>query len=167
MTNPLGSTIAVNDSFDTENDFHGGQLGLASLYREGCWSLRTLAKVGFGSLRRESTLAGRTVTTVDGVEAVDNNGLMVRQTNSGSSEDHTFGWVPEVDLTLGWHRYPRMDATIGYHVIAMTDAIQPGGLIDTNLNLADNPTGSLSPVRGFDTRTFYVQGIHFGLAYIY
>tara|TARA_R110002049_G_scaffold72490_6_gene187424 strand:+ start:123003 stop:124985 length:1983 start_codon:yes stop_codon:yes gene_type:complete len=164
---PVGSTLALNDFFDTENEFHGGQLGITSLYREGCWSLRSLAKVGFGSLRRESNLVGSNVRTTDGVQDVDDQGLLVRQTNSGRTEDHTFGWVPELDFTLGWHRFPRFDTTIGYHVIAMTDAIQPGGLIDTNVNLADTPTGSLSPAATFNYRTFYVHGIHFGLAYIY
>ena len=166
---PLGSILAINDNFDVENSFHGGQLGLASLYREGCWSMRSLAKIGFGSLRREAHLRGNTLTSVGNATAIDNNGLLVRSTNQGHSRDHTFGWVPELDFTLGWHRYPRFDVTVGYHLVAMTDALQVAGMIDPSLavNLADPPTGQQRPSRGFQYDTFYIQGIHVGLAYVY
>ncbi len=166
---PVGSVLAIDDSFEAENEFHGGQFGFASRYREGCWSFHSLAKVGFGRLRRGATLSGQTFTSIDGNDAVDPNGLLVRSTNAGSTDDHTFGWVPELDFTFGWHQYPRFDLTFGYHVIAMTDAIQVGTLIDPDLavNLSDPPTGQLSPTRRAEYGTFYVQGIHFGLQYVY
>ena len=144
---PIGSVISVADSFDIANEFHGGQLGIASRYRERCWSFNGLAKVGFGSLRRRAKLAGSTFTSIDGADAVDPNGLLVRSTNSGTITDHTFGWVPELDLSLGWHRYPRFDLTVGYHIIAMTDALQVCDAIDPNLavNLSEPPTGQQRP----------------------
>lgn len=166
---PVGSVLSIDDSFEAENEFHGGQFGFASRYREGCWSFHSLAKVGFGRLQRTATLSGQTLTSIDGNNATDPNGLLVRSTNSGETKDNTFGWVPELDFTLGWHQYPRFDLTIGYHVIAMTDAIQVGGLIDPALevNLSDPPTGQQSPARQAGYGTFYVQGIHFGLQHVY
>lgn len=166
---PLGSIIAIADSFETQNEFHGGQLGVSSRYREGCWSFNSLAKVAFGSLRRRGKLTGSTFTSIDGANATDPNGLLVRSTNSGTSTDHTFGWVPELDFTLGWQRYPNFDVTVGYHVIAMTEALQASDAIDRNLavNLSDPPTGQQSPSAAFAYDTFYVQGIHFGLQYVY
>lgn len=166
---PVGSTIAISDSFDIENEFHGGQIGIASMYREGCWSLSTLAKLGFGSLARRADLQGETSTSIDGNTAVDNQGLLVRDLNSGKRTDHTFGFVPELDLTLGWRKFPNYEVTIGYHVTALTDALQVSGAIDPSLavNLSDPPTGQQSPSAAFNDRTFYVQGIHFGLQYVY
>jgi hypothetical protein len=166
---PVGAVIAVSDEFAAENEFHGGQLGIASHYREGAWSFSSLAKLGFGSIRRRSVLTGSTFTSIDGNNATDPNGLLVRSTNSGTRNDDTFGWVPELDLTLGWQRYPSFDLTFGYHVIAMTDALQVSGMIDPNLatNLASPPTGAQRPSPTFRHGTFYVQGIHFGLAYVY
>ena len=166
---PLGSVISISDSFDTENEFHGGQLGFASQYREGCWSFRSLAKLGFGSLRRQATLRGSTTTSIDGATAVDPNGLLVRSTNSGKTIDHTFGWIPELDLSIGWHRYPRFDMTLGYHVIAMTDAVQASDAVDAALrvNLSDPPTGQQRPAVSLGYDTFYIQGIHFGMQYVY
>ena len=166
---PLGSVLSIRDQFDTENEFHGGQVGLASRYREGCWSFDGLLKFGFGSLRRSADRRGRTRTSVDGATATTEEGLLVRSTNRGTIRDHTFGWIPELDVSLGWHRYPRFDVTCGYHVIAMTDALQVSGAIDPDLavNLSDPPTGAQRPAPGLRYDTFYVHGIHFGLKYVY
>ncbi|WP_442510875.1 BBP7 family outer membrane beta-barrel protein [Novipirellula sp. SH528] len=165
---PLGSVIAISDSFDAQNDFHGGQIGIASRYREGCWSFNSLFKVAAGNLRREATLAGQTQTS-NGPTFTDPNGLLVRSTNSGTRTDDTFGWVPEIDLSLGWRYFPQFDVTFGYHIIAMTDALQVSGLVDNQLasNLADPVSAPLRPSSKMDYKTFYVHGIHFGLQYVY
>jgi hypothetical protein len=165
---PVGSVISIRDSFDTENDFHGGQFGFAGNYREGCWSFNSLAKVGFGQLRRRANLSGSTTTSIDAATAVDPNGLLVRSTNAGETTDHTFGWVPELDFSIGWHRYRNFDMKIGYHVIAMTDAVQTSNTIDPALrvNLSDPPTGQQRPSVGLSYDTYYIQGIHFGLQYV-
>ena len=166
---PVGSVISISDAFDIENDFHGGQIGIATNYREGCWSFASLVKVGFGSIQRSAELSGRTTTSIDGNNASEANGLLVRSTNSGKFDDDTFGWVPELDFTFGWHRYPAFDVTIGYHLVVMTDALRVSGAIDPSLavNLADTPTGSLNPSFQVRDDTFYLQGIHLGLSYIY
>ncbi len=166
---PLGSVIAITDTFDAENEFHGGQLGLAFRYRERCWSFNGLVKAGFGSLSRRAIRNGSTFTSNAGANATDPNGLLVRSTNSGELNDSTFGWIPELDLSLGWQRFPRFDVTVGYHIVAMTDALQVSGMIDPELavNLSVPPTGRQSPSATLQTETFYVQGIHFGLQYVY
>ncbi|TWU60869.1 hypothetical protein Poly51_11510 [Rubripirellula tenax] len=166
---PAGSVISIGDSIDAINDFHGGQLGIASNYREGCWSFRTLTKVGFGSLRRTAKRSGSTVTQSGADVFNDPNGLLVRSTNAGTQTDHTFGWVPELDLSLGWHRFPHFDVTLGYHIIAMTDALRVSGALDPNLasNLSDPLVGGSNPSAGLSFDTFYVQGVHLGLQYVY
>ncbi|TWU23201.1 hypothetical protein Pla52o_27360 [Novipirellula galeiformis] len=166
---PLGSIISISDSFDAENNFHGGQIGIASRYREGCWSFNSLFKVAAGNLRRESRLAGQTEAQNGLVTDTRPTGLLVRSTNAGTRTDDTFAWVPEIDLSLGWRYFPRFDVTVGYHIIAMTEAIQVSGLIDNQLasNLDDTPTGSMRPSAEMDDQTFYVHGIHFGLQYVY
>lgn len=167
--NPVGSIRSITDDFDVENNFHGGQIGIASNYREGCWSFSSLAKVGFGSVRRRAELRGTDFRSIDGNNATDPNGLLIRSTNSGVHNDNTFGWVPELDFTLGWQYFPAFDVTFGYHIIAMTDALQVSGVIDPDLatNLAPAPTGAQRPSPIFRHSTYYVQGMHFGLSYIY
>ncbi|MEM6472803.1 MAG: BBP7 family outer membrane beta-barrel protein [Planctomycetota bacterium] len=166
---PVGSVRSVIDDFDVENDFHGGQLGIATNYREGCWSFSSLAKVGFGSLSRRVTRTGTDFRSIDANNFTDPNGLLIRSTNSGERTDNTFSWVPELDFTLGWQHFPSFDVTVGYHVIAVTDAVQVSGTIDPELasNLVDPPVGAQRPSPTLRDNTFYVQGIHFGLNYIW
>ena len=161
--------IEITDRFAAENEFHGGQIGIATHYEEACWSFDGLAKVGFGSLRRSANRTGSTRIRVGSSIDVDDQGLLVRDTNSGKVDDNTFGWVPELDFTLGWHRYPRFDLTCGYHIIAMTDALQTSGMIDRRLaaNLSEPPLEGQQPSADLRYETFYVQGIHFGLKYRY
>ncbi|MDB4678793.1 BBP7 family outer membrane beta-barrel protein [Rhodopirellula sp.] len=166
---PIGSTISVMDKFQTANEFHGAQLGLQADYREGWWSFQGLAKLAFGSLSREALRVGETTTQVDALTSTEAEGLLVRGTNSGRLSDQHFSWVPELDATLGWHRYEGWDLTLGYHLIAVTDAIQPCGTIDPNLavNLSDPLTGAVSPTPDLRYRTFFLHGIHFGLQRTY
>ncbi|WP_160148194.1 BBP7 family outer membrane beta-barrel protein [Rubripirellula obstinata] len=166
---PEGTILSTTDAFDIDNEFHGGQFGIAGSYRESCWSFSGLAKVGFGSLRRRAELSGQTFTSIDGNNAIDPQGLLVRDTNSGTSNDSTFGWIPELDFSLGYHKFPNYELTIGYHIIAMTDALQVSGALDPNLasNLSDPALGIQSPAADFRYNTFYVQGIHFGIQYVH
>ncbi len=165
---PVGSVISIADSFDATNEFHGGQLGVTSRYREGCWSFDSLVKIGFGQLRRQARRRGRTVTRIDDATATTNEGLLVRESNSGTVTDHTFGWVPELDLSLGWHRFPRFDVTVGYHLTVLTDALQSSGMVDSQLAAdLNDPQLTERPSPALRHSTFYVQGIHFGLKYVY
>ena len=90
--------------------------------------------------------------------------------NSGKYSDRTFGWIPELDLSLGYRFSSRLDATFGYHLIMMTDAVRVSGTIDPELGVNTNPGSPSDPVRPSpDMRfgTFYLQGIHFGIQYGY
>jgi len=155
--------LGVRDYFSAENEFHGGQVGLAARYREGCWSFNGLIKIAAGSVRRTAMLEGST----SGIP--DNGGLLVRASNEGQVRDSTFGWVPELDATLGYRYTRNLDFTIGYHLIAMTDALQVSGMIDPNLavNTGFPATGPARPAANLRFDTFHVQGIHFGLQLVY
>lgn len=157
----VGDNLTTSDHFDTQNEFHGGQFGLAGRYREGSWSFDFLAKVGFGQMNRSFERRGRSViTTTDPIPAISETGILVNDVNRGSFTDNTFGWVPELDVSVGWHKYPRFDVTIGYNLIAMTDAIRLSGIMDP-VNTTDTPTV------GANDATFYLQGIHFGIRHVY
>ena len=166
---PLGSLIDVTDDIEASNEFHGAQFGFATHYREGCWTFNTLVKAGFGALQRKAVRTGNTTISSGGLSSSDPQGLLVRNTNSGTTTDSTFGWVPELDFSLGYHRFPRYDLTIGYHVIGMTDALQVSGAMDPNLasNLSDPAIGAQNPTRSLRFDTYYVHGIHFGLQHRY
>ncbi|WP_236621179.1 BBP7 family outer membrane beta-barrel protein [Rhodopirellula sallentina] len=157
----IGSNLSTTDMFEAHNEFHGGQIGMAGRYREGCWSFDWLGKLGFGQVRRSAVRRGSSVITTDTPpSSVLDTGLLINDTNSGSFENSTFGWVPEFDMSIGWHKYPRFDVTFGYNIIAMTDAVRLSGVMDP-VNTSDTPRTTLVD------DTFFMQGIHFGIRHVY
>ena len=160
---PNTLVIDRRDYFEANNEFHGGEFGFATRYREGCWSFDGMIKVAAGSVTRTATLAGSSA----GIG--DTEGLLVRSSNEGKFSNSTFGWVPELDATIGYRYTQNLDFTIGYHVIAMTDALQVSGVLDPQLAVNANFPNSQPARPSFNARydTFYVQSIHFGLQYVY
>ncbi|MCP4944621.1 MAG: BBP7 family outer membrane beta-barrel protein [Planctomycetaceae bacterium] len=167
-TVPAGTITDVNDSFNAISEFHGAQLGFASRYRERCWSFNSLIKFGFGSLNRTAKRSGKTSNTIGIDTDVTNTGLLVNDNNSGRTSDRTFGWIPELDVSIGYRITPKLDATFGYNLVAMTDAVRVSGTIDPDLAVNTSSVSPNDPARPSpDMRysTFYIQGIHFGLQY--
>lgn len=160
---PDSGLLVVEDRFEADNRFHGGQFGLATRYREGCWSFDGLLKVAAGSLRRDANRAG--YNQDDGIP--DPSGLLVGVSNSDPIRDSTFAWVPELNATLGYRYTERLDLTIGYHWIAMTDALRVSGMIDPDLAVNRSTPLPADPSPELRFSTFHVQGIHFGLQYVY
>jgi len=161
---PVPDLIVVEDRFEADNRFHGGQFGVATRYREGCWSFDGLLKIAAGSLRRDATRVG--YNEVNGMP--DASGLLVGVSNSDPIRDSTFAWVPELNATLGYRYTERLDLTIGYHWIAMTDSLRVSGMIDPDLAVNRNlNSGPADPSSELRFGTFHVQGIHFGLQYVY
>ncbi|TWT72875.1 BBP7 family outer membrane beta-barrel protein [Allorhodopirellula solitaria] len=157
----IGNTLSTSDRFEATNNFHGGQFGFAGNYREGCWSFDWLGKIGFGQIKRQAERRGSSVITTDTPPpAVNDTGLLVGDANSGSYSSSTFGWVPEFDVSVGWHKYPRFDVTFGYNIIAMTDAVRLSGIMDPNNTLDTPRTGAKSG-------TFMMQGMHFGIRHVW
>ena len=169
-TVPAGTIIDVNDSFDAISEFHGAQIGFASRYRERCWSFNSLIKFGFGSLNRIAKRSGTSSTTIGVDTAVTNEGLLINDNNSGRTSDRTFGWIPELDVSIGYRITPKLDATFGYNLVAMTDAVRVSGTIDPDLAVNSSsitPNDPARPSPNMRYSTFYIQGIHFGLQYGY
>ena len=55
---PADALVERGDQFRVTNNFHGGQLGLATRCWRGCWSLSAVAKVALGGVRSRSRVAG-------------------------------------------------------------------------------------------------------------
>lgn len=164
---PADSTQLITDVFDVENEFHGGQVGLAIHYDERCWSFDALAKLGLGSLQRRGDLSGTTITRIGAAESSENQGLLVRSTNAGSTGDGTFAVAPEVSVGLGYRLNRCLDVTFGYSFLMITDALQTWQTLDDSLavNLEDPPVDPASPSRSFSYNDYWVQGIQFGVNY--
>jgi hypothetical protein len=163
----FGTTIDQLDLFDLENNFHGGDLGLAGHSEDGRWTLDFLATIGLGSMRQRAQVRGNTVTTPDGGNPTTvAGGLLTQRSNIGQYSADPFTVVPEFTATLGYQVTPRMDVSIGYTFLYANHVARPGQVIDTSVNLSQQ-TGVLEgpavPIFQFRDTDYWLQGLNFGL----
>jgi len=168
----------VTDLFHTTNLFNGGQIGLASSYQTGRWSIDGRATVAFGDLEQTAVInGGQTLVFANGVTEKFAGGLLALPgANIGTYHHSQFAVLPEVSLNVGYQITSHLRAFIGYDFLFLSNALRPGGAIDTSLDAARIPNfplaGNPSPLSGaprpgpyFTTSDFFAQGINFGLQF--
>jgi Putative beta barrel porin-7 (BBP7) len=155
--------LDIRDRFSTQNEFHGGIIGLRAQMMRGCWSLDTLAKVGLGVNRQRVEIAGRTI--IDGAPTVS-GGLLAQDTNIGTFQRDKFAAIPELTINLRYHVNPCLSFHVGYTLIYFADVVTSGRQIDTGLNLTQLGGPLIGPARpAFEFRDeyYWLQGINFGV----
>jgi hypothetical protein len=160
-----GTSIAVRDRFETENDFHGMSYGLMNTRTFGCLRMETMFRLGAGNLRRKVRIAGSTTTSSGGASVTSDQGLLARSTNSQPFVDDTFIVLPELAINLGYRIRPGLDFTLGYNYMVIPKVAQAAQQIDNDLavNLSDPLNGALDPQLDFDERQFWIHSLGFGL----
>jgi hypothetical protein len=169
---PLGTTISLTDRFETQNDFHGGEIGAAAEFWCGDLSLRLLGKVALGSTRQRVDISGTTIITVPGAPPAQfNGGLLALGTNIGSYSRNEFTVVPEAGLSIGYQLTCNIRAMVGYSLIYWSDVVRPGDQVDLVINPTQLPPGTLQgparPAFTFKSSDFWAQGVNFGLEFRY
>lgn len=163
-----GTTKSLFDLFDTENQFHGAELGVAFQERVGCWSLDLQAKLGVGNTRSQVLIDGATQTTVPGAGSASFvGGLLAQETNMGRYVRNDFAVIPEFGVTLGYDLTCRLRATFGYSFLYWPKAARPADQIELGVaQLPPEPAaGAGRPEFGFTRGDFLAQGMQFGLDY--
>jgi hypothetical protein len=168
----------ITDSFRTENNFHGGQIGLTGEVRRGRWYLDGRASIAFGTTFQRAEIGGSQVLNLpNGTVGTYQGGLLaVPGANLGAFNQNKFAVLPEVGLNLGYHVTPRMRVFVGYNFLYLSNVLRPAGVIDTvvdaaripNFPLPGNPTplgGLPRPTPQMRTTDFFAQGISFGLSF--
>lgn len=162
------TTIQLYDSFESNNDFHGVDMGLNALFRHNRWSLELLGKMALGNTRSRIWIDGGTVTTSGGVVDNDPGGMLALTTNMGSYTQNNMAVIPELGVTLGFDVTKRCRATFGYTFIYWSNVARAGSQIDRNLNpsyFANNgpAAGAVQPEFAFVMGDYWTQGMNFGL----
>ena len=161
-----GTTKSLFDTFETENQFNGLQLGV-SLERDwGAWSVEGLMKLALGYNQSNVFIDGSTTTTVPGGGSANfAGGLLAQTTNMGSHDQSDFAVVPELGITLTRQLTTCLEASVGYSFLYWSQVAHPGDQIDLNLSQLppEPPQGSRSPEFQFTSNDFWAQGLSFGL----
>jgi hypothetical protein len=167
---PPGTTIDLQDLFETENRFHGGRVELV-VQRQRCrWSVEMRGSLSLGSTSQEVLIDGvTTVTTPDAAESTTAAALLALPTNIGRFEQDTFTLIPEFGVKLGYELGCGWRASLGYSLLYWSSVARPGDQIDRTLNLSQLPPGPLTgperPRFAFLTNSFWTQGLDVAVEY--
>ena len=164
-----GTQIQVFDSFETDNDFHGGEIGI--LWEAGWnrWSLETLMRTAIGGTRQRVDINGSTIISQAGIANNLPGGVAALPSNIGTYERNSFTMIPELSTTLGLYLTPRMRFLVGYSLIYWSNVVRPGDQISLDLNTNQFPPqqnplqGPLRPDFAFRLSDFWAQGLNVGL----
>ncbi len=160
-----GTRVFRWDQFDTENEFHGGELGLIAQWWRQRVSLQVQGKIALGETWSNATAQGLTIA--DGV--VYRGGVLALPTNMGTYGDSQFSAVGELGVSLGFSITCLLRATVGYNFLYWSDVARVADQIDPRVNPSQFPPGSLVGARRpqFDLQTtdFWAQGLNLGLEY--
>lgn len=166
----LGTTIDLFDDFQTRNEFHGANLGLAFMHQRGRWTTNLTTRLALGNLAREVTIDGATTVTVPGVAPITRaGGLLAQTTNIGVYKDDKFAVLPEVQFNLGYQLNCRTKLTVGYDFRYLGDVVRPGDIIDPTVNgtlLDPNLTfdGPARPRFDWNDSEMWLMGLSLGIA---
>ena len=160
-----GNTIAVRDSFRSENDFNGVAYGLMGSRQIACWKMETLFRLGLGNLRRKVNIDGSTTTTANGTVMTSSQGLLARHTNDRPFVDDTFVVVPEVGVNFATQIRPGLDFNVGYNYLMVPKVAQASQQINQNLavNLSDPLVGALDPSLKLNEGKYWLHSLGLGL----
>ncbi|HEX5105777.1 MAG TPA: BBP7 family outer membrane beta-barrel protein, partial [Pirellulaceae bacterium] len=123
----------IRDQFDTENQFHGIDLGTSLSFCKGCFSLEMLSKIALGNTHSVTTINGSTIITQNGISETFPGGIFAQRTNSGTFEDDQFAVVPELGVMAGYQINPCWRVTVGYTFIYWSQVARAGDQIDREL----------------------------------
>jgi hypothetical protein len=167
-----GGTFNVSDQFNVHNRFYGGQIGTNTQYQLGRWNFDFITKLAIGNTRQTVDIAGSTIIN-DPRTGVSQNvgGLLAQRSNIGHYSRNVFGFVPEVNLNVGYQLTDHCRLYLGYNFMYWTNVVRPGNQIDPVINTAQlpppQPGGPARPAFTFRGSDFWAQGINFGLEFRY
>ena len=173
MPFPEGTSVNINDAFNTLNEFNGAEVGFTFSEQYRRWTLDVVAKLALGNTHTQVSING--VTAQTGVGGVSNatltypGGVLALPSNSGVFQTDSITAIPELGVKLGFHLNRRTKLTAGYNFTYWSKVARPGDQIDTNINQSQIPPNTLGgaafPQYPGKTTDFWLQGITAGLEY--
>ena len=142
-----GTVINTLDSFHTQNDFNGVDLGFGTQWRRNRWTLDTVLKMGVGGTHTQVLIDGATARITNGATPQFAGGLLALPSNMGYHDSTQFSVIPEIGFTLSYDLTPRLRGSLGYTLLYWPNVARPGDQIDVNLDQAQFPPPSATGVR--------------------
>jgi hypothetical protein len=172
-----GTRVTINDTFETNNDFYGGQIGTVIGYRQDRWNVDLRGSVALGNTHETLDINGSQLRAIPGGPTLAlRGGLLALPTNIGSFTRDQFAVVPEVGLTVGYQLTQHFRLFAGYDFLYWSNVIRPGDQIDRVVDVNNIPRfvpaglaiPSVLPPRPavrFSDTDFWAQGATLGIEF--
>lgn len=160
---PSGEVVRFRDLVSADNDFHGGQVGLAGEYRLGSWYAGMTGKVAFGTVFTDTDLHGK--FRVNGT--VIPSGFYARPGLAGERDHARFGVMPSVGVTVGRQLGDHCRLFVGYSFQYLNHLTRGPDVPDPTPPVAAADPFRVNPV-GLNRRDaadsdFWAQSLNLGL----
>ena len=166
-------SFLINDRFDTDNEFHGVDLGVVSEWENKRWAVELTSRIAIGSTRQRVTINGSTTTSNNGASFTSSGGLLALDSNIGTYKRSRFGVLPELSARLAYKVRPDLRLSVGYSLMYWANVVRPGEQIDLSIDPRFIPPATATPVASshpqfnFHETGFWAHGLNFGLDYRY
>jgi hypothetical protein len=168
----LGTLTTFGERFQTDNEFHGAQVGVRATCGLGCFYVAATGKIAAGWTRSIVEVFG--VTTQSAPPPLPAGtfpgGFYTMQTNTGRQTDTACTIVPELNLRVGCDLKGCVRVFVGYDCLYWSRVARPGDQIDRAINATQSPVfgggtlvGIQRPAPLFRTTDFVAQGISAGI----
>lgn len=163
-----GTTFTIHDAFDTNNKFHGGQLGLLAEIQQNCWTFEFLMKIALGNSHSTVNINGATlITSPDSTSESFAGGFLALPSNIGQASQDELAFIPEFGLTVSRPLGCHWQMSLGYSFLYWSRVVRPGNQIDRNVDPRQFPPATTPneplPASRFQLTDFWAQGLRLGL----
>jgi Putative beta barrel porin-7 (BBP7) len=173
------NTQVSNDTFDTRNQFYGGQLGVRGAWQRDRLSLDLTGKLALGSTHQIVNIQGDSSQTAlpGGFAPTPGSfpgGIFAQPTSSGRFTANQFTVLPALEAKVAYQLTYRLKAFAGYDFMYWNQVVRPGNQIDRNINPSQSTlfgggalVGQASPAPLFNRTDFWAHGVNVGLEFRY
>ncbi|MEM7314545.1 MAG: BBP7 family outer membrane beta-barrel protein, partial [Planctomycetota bacterium] len=166
---PAGTRYELNDSVQTENSFHGVEVGAIWMYQNDRWLWEVGSRLAFGEVQRTLRRDGSTRITVPGsLDETRAGGFLVRPEDIGTFTESDYALLPQIRLGLGYCIGQNWRATVGYNFMHLNSIFRPGANMTSVFDgstLGHDPTIGVVSDATRITQSVWLHGISFGLSY--
>jgi hypothetical protein len=163
----LAVTDTYNDSFQSSNQFIGGQLGVRANAQYGIFFMGATLNAALGTNMESSTVGGSTTQSSAGVASTYAGGILTQPSNIGSQSQTVLSVVPQVQFKLGVELVPNVRIFAGYDFLYWTNVVRASNQVDHTVNPSQSFGGTLSgptnPAPMFNQSNYFIQGVSVGM----
>lgn len=171
FTPPSGFVGAIlderTDVFSTENQFHGGEIGLDAQWYEDNWTFQLIGKTALGNMREITSISGQRDVSSGGATVTSSGGFLAQGTNIGEFSNDEFAVIPEGSARIQYSIFENVRVFAGYRVLYLSHVQRPGDAIDSVVNTTQFNGGTLAgearPAPQTNSTHAWLQGMDAGI----